>query len=202
MGTREHFLAAADAFSRLVDEINDDELGREGLGVWSVRDLIGHTSRAVRTVVDYLSTPADHVTVGSPVEYFDVALRDADHAVIAARGVAAGQALGDDPAVAVRALVEEVRQALAAVADTDPVLTTIVGGMRLADYLPTRTFELAVHCDDLARATGRRSTMPDQVLGEAAALAARLAARRGSGGEVLAALTGRGALPEGFGALG
>jgi hypothetical protein len=136
------------------------------------------------------------------VEYFEVALRGADHAVVAARGVAAGQALGSEPATAVATLVDQVRRVLGSVAGTDPLLTTLVGGMRLSDYLPTRTFELAVHCDDLARATGRRSTMPDQVLGEAAALAARLAARRGSGGEVLAALTGRGALPEGFGALG
>ncbi len=34
------------------------------------------------------------------------------------------------------------------------LLTTIAGGMRIADYLPTRVFELVVHTADLAVALG------------------------------------------------
>ena len=36
--------------------------------------------------------------------------------------------------------------------EDDPVISTIFGGMRLSDYLPTRTFELVVHGLDIARA--------------------------------------------------
>ena len=70
--------------------------------------------------------------------------------------------------------------------------------MRLTAYLPTRTFELAVHGADIAAATGLAVTFPPAVLAEAAALAARTAVELGSGAAVLAALTGRAALPPGF----
>lgn len=43
--------------------------------------------------------------------------------------------------------------------DTDgtELVTTVAGGMRLADYLPTRVFELVVHTLDLAAALGLRA---------------------------------------------
>jgi len=70
--------------------------------------------------------------------------------------------------------------------------------MRVGDYLPTRTFELVVHGADIAAATGLPVTFPRAVLAEAAALAARTAVELGRGAAVLAALTGRAALPPGF----
>jgi hypothetical protein len=77
-------------------------------------------------------------------------------------------------------------------------VTTVAGGMRLLAYLPTRTFELAVHGADIAAATGLPVTIPPAVLAEAAALAARTAVEAGQGPVVLAALTGRTVLPPGF----
>ena len=76
------------------------------------------------------------------------------------------------------ALLADATAALDGAADDD-LLTTIAGGMRLAAYLPTRTFELAVHGADIAAATGLPVTFPPAVLAEAAALAARTAVELG-----------------------
>ena len=82
--------------------------------------------------------------------------------------------------------------------DLDYVLETVAGSMRLGDYLPTRTFELVVHGLDIGRATGTDPAYPDEVLADAAALAAQVAVRTGRGPDLLLALTGRAPLPTGF----
>jgi len=111
--------------------------------------------------------------------------------------VAAGAALGYDPAAAFRARLADATAALERAADDD-LLTTLAGGMRLAAYLPTRTFELAVHGADIAAATGIPVVFPPSVLKESVALAAHAAVELGKGPTVLAALTGRAGLPAGF----
>ncbi len=58
--------------------------------------------------------------------------------------------MGDDPAGYVDALVERVLPLAAAAGD--PLIRTFAGGMRFAQYLPTRTFELVVHGLDIAGA--------------------------------------------------
>ena len=170
-----------------------------GLGEWDLRALIGHTSRSLVTVVEYLGRPAATVEVATPEAYYEAAagLMRADPAAVVERGRAAGAALGDDPAAAFRARLAGAVAALEH-ADDDDLLTTIVGGMRLAEYLPTRTFELVVHGADIAGATGVPVAFPRLVLAEAAALAARVAVELGEGPAVLAALTGRAPLPPGF----
>jgi hypothetical protein len=70
--------------------------------------------------------------------------------------------------------------------------------MRLHTWLPTRTFELAVHSLDIAAATGLSADLPDQVISDAAVLAARIAAATGDGPAVLLALTSRGHLTRDF----
>ncbi len=73
------------------------------------------------------------------------------------------------------------------------------GQMTLAGYLPTRTFELAVHTLDLSAALG--APVPE-VLQPAIAmsvmLAAEIAAGLPSAPDVLLALCGRRRLPEAF----
>ena len=65
----------------------------------------------------------------------------------------------------------------------DPLIEVIGGlGIRLHTYLPTRTFELAVHGLDIARATGLSFDLPADVLDEATVLAARIGAADGSRG--------------------
>lgn len=57
------------------------------LGEWTVRDLIGHTSRALLTVENYLGKEAVAVQVSSPVDYFRAALASVgDPAAVAGRG--------------------------------------------------------------------------------------------------------------------
>jgi uncharacterized protein (TIGR03083 family) len=190
------FAEAAHAYAGLVREIPDDAWERPGLGEWTVRDLVGHTSRSLITVETYLDRPAQSEEVSGPAEYYRLA-GAVDPASVAERGREAGRALGSEPSAFVDDLVVRV---LALVADAaDPVISTALGGMRLSQYLPTRTFELVVHALDISSAT--RLPAPaygDAVLNEVVTLAATAAVRQGRGSEVLRALTGRGSLPTGF----
>jgi hypothetical protein len=104
--------------------------------------------------------------------------------------VEAGELLGDDPAGAVRRLLDAAAADLLR-ADPDQLVTTYAGGMRLRDYLPTRSFELVVHCLDIAAAVPIRWTPPAAALAEAVAIAGEVAVRRGEGGLLLRLLTGR-----------
>jgi uncharacterized protein (TIGR03083 family) len=194
------FASAATSFAALVRDIPDGRWDGPGLGDWNLRDLVGHTSRSLTTVSTYLKTTADHEDVTSPQEYY-ARIRDyvtnTGQAAIIERGRQAGRELGEDPAATVDALVERVLGELDAAGD--PIIAVIGGlGIRLSKYLRTRTFELAVHGLDIARATAVSFVPPDEVLDEAAVLAARIGVVLGRGETVLLALTGRAPLPESF----
>lgn len=190
------FLDAANWFAGATVRASGS-LDDPGLGEWTVRDLIGHTTRALSTVESYLTDDTQEpLGLQTPVEYFVAALR-ADPAQIAARGRAAGLALGADPANAVAAQVARARERVVAAADLARVRTPF-GTMTLADYLPTRTFELVVHTGDLFRALGEPVTSPDRSTRSALRLAADLASERGHGAAVLALLTGRMPVGDGF----
>lgn len=75
---------------------------------------------------------------------------------------------------------------------------TVFGGMRVAAYLPTRTFELCVHGLDIASAAGVPIDLPTAALEETCGLAVATAVRSGRGVDVLTAMTGRRDLPRGF----
>ena len=171
-------------------------LEQPGLGEWTVRDLLGHTSRALSTVEAYLTTDELPVDVARATDYFAIAMR-ADPAAIAARGRQAGADLGAQPSIAVRELAERV-VALVRDQSADVRLRTPAGTMTLAEYLPTRTFELVVHGCDLAVALGLDPVIPGTAARSATRLAADLLVHRGSAGAALRALTGRSSLPEGF----
>jgi uncharacterized protein (TIGR03083 family) len=194
---RDAFAEAAAYFVATVARVPADGWDRPGLGEWSVRALVGHTSRALLTVETYLDAGAERVDIPGPVEYFLVGLATADHGAIAERGRQAGAALGDDPAGAVRALTERVVARVQRAADTDLVGTS-AGGMTLIAYLPTRVFELAIHTLDLAAALGVAASLPDATAAVTLDLVAALARRRGRDTELLLAATGRGALPTGY----
>ncbi len=194
------FESAARRFADLARRIPSDGWDGPGLGDWDLRSLVGHASRSLITVSTYLRSPAEHEDVPTPQEYY---VRIADYAsnagaeAITERGRQAGRDLGDDPVGVIDALVERVLGELATAGDS---LIEVIGGLgiRLHTYLPTRTFELAVHSLDIARATGLSLELPDAVLSEATELAARIAVAAGSGAEVLMSLTGRTSLPPGF----
>jgi len=196
---RSTFLAAAAVVADTVDLIPSTAWDGPGLGEWDLRALVGHTSRSLITVVEYLGRPAAVEEIATPEAYYTkvAGFAAADPAAVVERGRAAGAALGDDPAAAFRARLADAVAALDGAGDDD-LPATLVGGMRLAAYLPTRTFELVVHGADIAAATGLEVAFPAEVLAEAAALAARIAVELGKGPVVLAALTGRAGLPAGF----
>lgn len=199
------YLGAARWAADVVRGIRDEEWSGPGLGGWDLRALVGHTSRAVRTVEQYIDVPAETEDLRSPEEYFEATLTaaGADPDAILSRGIAAGAALGDDPAAAFGDLVERVAALLA---DRDDSLLSVFGmGIRLSTYLPTRTFELTVHGLDILRATGRTPDRaahpPAAALAGSLRIATTLAARAGSGADVLLALTGRTSLPPDYTAL-
>lgn len=194
------FASAAAAFARLVRAIPETSWDGPGLGDWDMRALVGHTSRSLVTVSEYLRAPADHEDVDDAVAYY-VWVREfmgsAGAEAINERGRQAGRDLGADPADAVDRLVA---RALADVENAgDPVISVIGGlGIRLSHYLQTRVFELTVHGVDIARAAGLDVEPPADAVEQSAVLATRVAARLGQGETVLSALTGRSALPPGY----
>ncbi len=191
-----HFGRAAFELVDLIALVPTERLDGPGLGEWTLRELIGHTSRAMSTVVRYLEQPAPfEPTVHSASEYLDVVLRQrGDDEAIAARGRESAELLGDDLVGAVADL------AAAAVEAVDRVgLDRLVAigapsdgiAMRLGEYLRTRVFELTVHGLDIADAAGLAWAPPAEHMLDALHLAAANASARGMGEEALRYLTGR-----------
>ncbi|MFV2199025.1 maleylpyruvate isomerase N-terminal domain-containing protein [Nocardiopsis sp. LOL_012] len=193
---RAHYALAARWYASVVGRCGG-RWEEPALGAWSVRDLVGHTGRALSTVESYLGASGP-VEVASAADYFRIAL-ESDPEVVAERGRAAGAALGSDPAAGARELAGRVPGVVEA-AGEGALVATPFGVMELAEYLPTRTFELVVHTGDVCAALGERADPPEGAARSVLALAGVLAGDRL--GVVLGALTGRAALPAGFSVLG
>lgn len=98
--TRQNYRLAAQSFLELLAGIETEDWNQSALGVWTVRDLVGHTSRALLTVESYLGPTLQARTADLPdaVAYFDAAAAAlADPAAVAERGRQAGATLGDAP---------------------------------------------------------------------------------------------------------
>ncbi len=197
--SREAFGEAADWFVRTTAEVGD-RWEQPGLGEWDVRALVGHGSRSFVTVESYLGQPAASVEIASTLDYYRATSAIAAGPGVAQRGRDAGAALGADPAAAVAELGSRVLR-LVDSCDGTELLTSIVGGMRLADYLPTRTFELTVHTADLAAALGLPLDVPRTPAAHALALVGELALAGGRAGPLLLLATGRTSVPVGFSVL-
>jgi len=199
MVTVDSFSRAAETFCEVVRGIRPDQWEWHGLGVWNVRSLVGHTTRAMITVIDYLELdPAERIDMPTAGDYYgQIYLVYTNPDAIAKRGVEAGEALGDDPLGRIDALKE---RALALLRAQDASRLVSLGGMGipLDEYLHTRVFELVVHTLDIARATGQQASFAPDLIEQTAALAAGIAARTGRGEQVILALTGREDLPPGF----
>lgn len=200
---REWFTSAAAGFTGAAVRIDPAQFDSPGLGDWSVRSLLGHTCRAFLTTESYLAAAAGTDVDGAvflpgPIDYFTAAFASlGEPGDVAARGVAAGAALGDEPVAQALAIAERVT-ALVAATDDDAPVATPVGLMRLIDYLPTRAFELTVHSLDLTEAIGAD---PGPELERSALSAIDLAvalAEPQDAVRVLRAITGRGGLAEVF----
>jgi len=203
---REDFRLAGVAFLDLVRQVPRAAWDAPGLGVWTVRELVGHAARSLTTVVDYLAAPppdgAAQDGIGGPlvdaIGYFrlgrQAGVTNSD--AVAERGRAAGRDLGADPAVAVAGLLDRALASVAAAPD-DVVLVSRLAATRLVDYLPTRTFELVVHGLDLQTALGLPPHAPAAPLASMLAIVTGLALDQGLGPALLLALTGRAPLPDG-----
>ncbi len=198
--TREAFKQATEWFVRMLPAATG-RYDEPGLGEWSIRDLVGHTSRALVTVESYLANPAASVKASSPVEYFTLILASSgDPVAVAQRGRDAGVALGDNPVVSVEEIANRVLDAVMC-AQANAMVTTPVGGMRLLDYLPTRTFELTVHTCDLASVLGEPIQVPKAAATQSFAIIGGLAVETGVAASLLLSTTGRQTLPPGFSVL-
>ena len=194
--SRETFAEAAAWFVSVASQVGD-RWEAPGLGEWDVRALVGHTSRSLLTVEAYLGVPASRVDVGSTAAYYRATRATAAGPEVAQRGRDAGAALGPDPAAAVAEIAARVPPLLGATDGTE-LVTTIAGGVRLSDYLPTRVLELVVHTLDLATALGLPAEPPARGAAVALGIVADLAVADGRAAPLLLAETGRTGLPPGF----
>ena len=116
-----------------------DRLDDPGLGEWTVRDLVGHTSRSLITTEEYLTDDTTGIVDIPTAGAYYVATRDVDHAAVAERGRAAGAALGDDPLGFVTELVSRVPPLVEAAPDEarmrTPFGTMVLGGVRRQPHL-------------------------------------------------------------------
>lgn len=194
--SRAAFEAAAEWFISTASQVGE-RWEQPGLGEWDVRALVGHASRSFITIETYLAQPPDSIDIESAALYYRAIRPILAGPGVADRGRAAGEALGDDPVTAVHEIADRVT-ALVERSTGEELLTSIAGGMRLRDYLPTRTFELVIHTCDLAVALGLPVSPPTVAARDTMQLSLEVALDRGQAGDVLLALTGRRPLPLDF----
>lgn len=158
MNPKAAFLSAGGTFVDLVHRI-DGDWDRPGLDRWTLRELVGHTNRALITVTEYLAEAATRseraaADLPSAADYYWLTRQqpDSDESIYQ-RGVRSGVELGPDPYATVQQAQAAARDAVLG-AKGDPVVPTRFGGLVLSQYLQTRTFELVAHSYDIAAATG------------------------------------------------
>ncbi len=191
--SRQGYREAADFFVSTVRLVSPDQWGAPALGVWSVRDLVGHASRALLIVEQFSYVAPPSIDIADSTEYYRRAfVGEGTNERIAERGRQTGEELGADPAQAVAALRDRVLARVDSLPDEHP-LGTLIGGIRLIDYLPGRTTELVVHTLDLAEAIGAAVEPPRTALSDTLRLLADLAVESGNGAAFALAATGRNA---------
>src|SRR2546423_15721295 len=105
--SRRAFADAAQWFLRTTALVGD-RWNRPALGEWDVRALVGHTSRSLLTVEEYLARPAASIDIPTTADYFRATRELARGDAVAQRGRDAGDALGSDPVAGVAALAARV----------------------------------------------------------------------------------------------
>jgi uncharacterized protein (TIGR03083 family) len=199
---KEAFKEAVGFFVESVDRIGPSQWEDPALGVWNVRELVGHASRSITRAAEYAAQRAERVDIASAAVHYHVSLsREGTDDAIAESGRAAGGELGDDPATAIRRFADESLPVVDGVAE-DALISYPSGGIRFGEYLRTRVLELTVHTLDLNAATGVDIEPPREALSVTLHLLADLAVDSGHGGALALAATGRGLLPDRFSVLG
>ena len=198
---RQAFQETARWFADAVSAVPIDEWASPALGVWSVRDLVGHASRGLHVLPSMAEAPAEkreiEDTSGFYARLFDPGASFGDPANVARMGKEFGQTLGDDPASTVRGIVDAAIVFVNGQPD-DVLLRSPIGGIRLIDYLPTRVLEVTTHTLDLCSALGVEPSPPPRPLSMTLRILADIAVVRGEGVATLLSLAGRKPLPAGF----
>lgn len=160
-----HKVAAAFRFSShwwrsLVGAIDDHRWDHPALGDWSIRELVAHTDRAYKTLLEYSEGEVrDGHQLYSAAAYYRTVLREeTPHVHIAARAKREAHD-EEDWVVATDRLADEAEKLVARLAP-DHVMHLMVGEMRLDQYLATRVVELVVHGLDLAAAIDLPTSAP------------------------------------------
>jgi uncharacterized protein (TIGR03083 family) len=200
--SKEAFRQAALFFADTVAKISPSQWDESALGVWTVRDLVGHTSASFARVIEFSQQRADKVDVASAAQHYHVSLsvEGVDDA-IAERGRVAGRGLGNDVTATMTAAIEQALAVLEATPDNS-IIVYPNGGIKLEHYLETRVLELTVHTLDILAATGIEIEPPREALSCTLHLLADLAVDSGAGGQLALLFTGRGKTPDRFSVLG
>jgi uncharacterized protein (TIGR03083 family) len=136
----------------IVGAIDEDRWEQAALGEWSVRELVAHTDRAYKTVVEYTSGEVKDPTVlYSAAAYFRTVLAEQTPHVHIAERARQEAAQRSDWMAATDELAETAERLVGAL-PPDASVHTFVGEMQLDQYLATRVVELVVHGLDLAAA--------------------------------------------------
>jgi uncharacterized protein (TIGR03083 family) len=197
---RQAFKEAAQFFVDTVAQVPSDLWDSPALGVWTVRDLVGHTNRILVHNEIYAAEPATRRDIHDGADYYLTVMNNVTHEEIAQRGRESGQALGQDPLSTVKATAQRAAAVLDRLSD-DLLLSSLAGGIRLIDFLPTRVLELVVHTLDIAGAAGIKVDPPKQAMKVTLQLITDIAVRSGKGAELVMSATGRRPLPRGFSVL-
>lgn len=160
-----HKVTAAFRFSSqwwrsLVGAVDDHRWDHAALGEWSIRELVAHTNRAYKTLLEYAEGDVkDGHPIYSAAAYFRTVLREeTPHVHIAAR---AKREAGDaaDWVSATDELADRAEKLVAGLAPDHP-MHLMVGEMHLDQYLATRVVELVLHGLDLAAAIDLPTSAP------------------------------------------
>ncbi|MFF3860311.1 sterol carrier family protein [Streptomyces sp. NPDC002209] len=163
-----------------VRELSGEQLARpSGVGAWSVAELAAHIAWIADSLATGLARPPAAVPELTAVEWPSATASLAGKIAEAARETLEGAPLPE--------LYERAAARMAEALAANPgsrVLDLWIGDMTLADFLVTRTVELVVHTDDLARAAGVDIPIERQALAACTRLLADALALRAPGGSV------------------
>ncbi len=169
------YIDSVESFLEVIRQIDPNQWDANALDQWSFRDLVGHTGRSIKLVKEFGSQRSESLDVQSAALHYQISLSPAGaNQRVAAGGVEAGNALGEEP-------VHHLQEAWIATLETlqsteeDTVISYVNGGIKFGDYLRTRILELVVHSIDLAQAIGIDYEPPKEAMREALYLLADLA---------------------------
>lgn len=149
-------LLAQVEFVRLgAGELTAEQLTKpSGLPGWDVHTLLAHIAGQIDALPRLLAEPAPRQT-RADVDLNRWAVSTAGLAETLDDMTRRDAAAADDQPAAIDAAAEELESVIETGVREDVLLPHRMGAMRALDFTVTRIVELAVHSDDLTRATGR-----------------------------------------------